>query len=84
MVVSLVSGGHTMLVHVRDWGDYETMGSTIDDAVGEAFDKVAKALGLATPEAPSFPGSPRRATPRPSRSRARSCIRAICASASRV
>ena len=35
-----------MLVHVKDWGRYETMGSTIDDAVGEAFDKVAKALGL--------------------------------------
>ena len=52
MVVSLVSGGHTMLVHVRDWGDYETMGSTIDDAVGEAFDKVAKALGLGYPGGP--------------------------------
>lgn len=52
MVVSLVSGGHTMLVHVKDWGDYETMGSTIDDAVGEAFDKVAKALGLGYPGGP--------------------------------
>ena len=52
MVVSLVSGGHTMLVHVRGWGDYETMGSTIDDAVGEAFDKVAKALGLGYPGGP--------------------------------
>ena len=52
MVVSLVSGGHTMLVHVRDWGDYVTMGSTIDDAVGEAFDKVAKALGLGYPGGP--------------------------------
>ena len=52
MVVSLVSGGHTMLVHVRDWGEYETLGSTIDDAVGEAFDKVAKALGLGYPGGP--------------------------------
>lgn len=52
MVVSLVSGGHTMLVHVKDWGCYETMGSTIDDAVGEAFDKVAKALGLGYPGGP--------------------------------
>ena len=52
MVVSLVSGGHTMLVHVRDWGDYHVMGSTIDDAVGEAFDKVAKALGLGYPGGP--------------------------------
>lgn len=52
MVVSLVSGGHTMLVHVKDWGCYETLGSTIDDAVGEAFDKVAKALGLGYPGGP--------------------------------
>ena len=52
MVVSLVSGGHTLLVHVKDWGDYVTMGSTIDDAVGEAFDKVAKALGLGYPGGP--------------------------------
>lgn len=52
MVVSLVSGGHTMLVHVKDWGNYETLGSTIDDAVGEAFDKVAKALGLGYPGGP--------------------------------
>ena len=52
MVVSLVSGGHTMLVHVKDWGEYVTMGSTIDDAVGEAFDKVAKALGLGYPGGP--------------------------------
>ncbi len=52
MVVSLVSGGHTMLVHVKDWGNYETMGSTLDDAVGEAFDKVAKAMGLGYPGGP--------------------------------
>ena len=52
MVVSLVSGGHTMLVHVRDWGDYRVLGTTIDDAVGEAFDKVSKALGLGYPGGP--------------------------------
>lgn len=52
MVVSLVSGGHTMLVHVKDWGSYETMGTTLDDAVGEAFDKVAKAMGLGYPGGP--------------------------------
>lgn len=52
MVVSLVSGGNTMLVHVKDWGDYEVLGETIDDAVGEAFDKVAKALGLGYPGGP--------------------------------
>ena len=51
-VASLVSGGNTMLVHVRAWGDYEVMGATIDDAVGEAFDKVAKALGLGYPGGP--------------------------------
>ncbi|WP_139651056.1 tRNA (adenosine(37)-N6)-threonylcarbamoyltransferase complex transferase subunit TsaD [Raoultibacter phocaeensis] len=52
LVVSLVSGGHTMLVHVKAWGEYETMGSTLDDAVGEAFDKVAKAMGLGYPGGP--------------------------------
>ena len=51
-VASLVSGGNTMLVHVRDWGDYRILGQTIDDAVGEAFDKVAKALGLGYPGGP--------------------------------
>ena len=51
-VASLVSGGNTMLVHVRDWGDYKILGETIDDAVGEAFDKVAKALGLGYPGGP--------------------------------
>lgn len=52
MVASLVSGGNTLLVHVRGWGDYRVLGSTIDDAVGEAFDKVAKALGLGYPGGP--------------------------------
>ena len=51
-VVSLVSGGNTLLVHMRGWGDYATLGATIDDAVGEAFDKVAKALGLGYPGGP--------------------------------
>ncbi len=51
-VALLVSGGHTMLVHVKDWGSYEVMGSTLDDAVGEAFDKVAKALQLGYPGGP--------------------------------
>ncbi len=52
MVVTLLSGGHTMLVHVKDWGDYEVLGQTLDDAVGEAYDKVAKALGLGYPGGP--------------------------------
>ena len=51
-VVSLVSGGNTMLVHMRNWGEYEVLGTTIDDAVGEAFDKVAKALGMGYPGGP--------------------------------
>ena len=51
-VVSLVSGGNTLLVHMKGWGEYVTLGATIDDAVGEAFDKVAKALGLGYPGGP--------------------------------
>lgn len=51
-VVSLVSGGNTMLVYMADWGSYKVLGTTIDDAVGEAFDKVAKALGLGYPGGP--------------------------------
>jgi len=46
------SGGHTALYHLRDWHDVELVGSTIDDAVGEAYDKVAAILGL------SYPGGP--------------------------
>src|SRR3990167_7741039 len=45
----LVSGGHTLLLAVHDFGDYEVLGESIDDAVGEAFDKTAKLLGLAYP-----------------------------------
>ncbi|MDR3052627.1 MAG: tRNA (adenosine(37)-N6)-threonylcarbamoyltransferase complex transferase subunit TsaD [Coriobacteriales bacterium] len=51
-IIALLSGGHTMLVHVKDWGAYEVLGQTLDDAVGEAFDKVAKALGLGYPGGP--------------------------------
>ncbi|MBC8088858.1 MAG: tRNA (adenosine(37)-N6)-threonylcarbamoyltransferase complex transferase subunit TsaD [Phycisphaerae bacterium] len=45
----LVSGGHTMLLDVPEWGRYELLGQTRDDAAGEAFDKVAKLLGLPYP-----------------------------------
>jgi N6-L-threonylcarbamoyladenine synthase len=45
----LVSGGHTMLLDVDAWGSYRTLGGTRDDAAGEAFDKVAKLLGLPYP-----------------------------------
>lgn len=48
----LVSGGHTSLVHVRGIGDYHVLGSTVDDAAGEAFDKVGKLLGLGYPAGP--------------------------------
>ena len=45
----LVSGGHTLLMDVAAWGDYRLLGATRDDAAGEAFDKVAKLLGLPYP-----------------------------------
>jgi len=45
----LVSGGHTLLLDVEEWGSYRLLGSTRDDAAGEAFDKVAKLLGLPYP-----------------------------------
>ncbi len=49
----LVSGGHTQLLAVRDVGSYVRLGSTIDDALGEAFDKTAKLLGLGAPGGPA-------------------------------
>ncbi|WP_395697991.1 tRNA (adenosine(37)-N6)-threonylcarbamoyltransferase complex transferase subunit TsaD [Methylocella sp.] len=73
----LVSGGHTQLVAVRGVGDYLRLGSTVDDAVGEAFDKVAKTLGLPYPGGPEIErraeeGDPTRfAFPRPMLGRAR-------------
>ncbi len=48
----IISGGHTILTYVREWGNYQIFGQTQDDAAGEAFDKVAKILGL------SYPGGP--------------------------
>jgi N6-L-threonylcarbamoyladenine synthase len=51
-VVLLVSGGHTMLVHMSAEGRYRLLGRTIDDAAGEAFDKVARFLGLGYPGGP--------------------------------
>ena len=50
----LVSGGHTQLVDVRQAGEYEILGESLDDAVGEAFDKVAKLLGLGYPGGPAI------------------------------
>lgn len=54
MVVLLVSGGHTMLVNMTDHGHYTLLGGTIDDAAGEAFDKVARYLGLGYPGGPAI------------------------------
>ncbi len=50
----LVSGGHTQLVEVRGLGNYRLLGETLDDAVGEAFDKVARMLGLTYPGGPAI------------------------------
>ena len=70
-VALLVSGGHTMLTWVPEWGRYFLLGQTRDDAAGEAFDKVGKLLGLSYPggpavEAAAAGGDPQRyAFPRP-------------------
>ena len=53
-VALLVSGGHTQLVHVRAFGDYDILGESVDDAAGEAFDKTAKLLGLGYPGGPKI------------------------------
>ena len=50
----VVSGGHTHLVKVADYGRYEILGRTMDDAAGEAFDKVARAIGLGYPGGPKI------------------------------
>jgi len=67
MLALIVSGGHSQLVLFRDHGDYELLGQTQDDAVGEAFDKVAKIIGLPYPGGPSiaeeaFKGDPNKYT----------------------
>ncbi len=51
-IALIISGGHTQLVLVKEWGKYDILGRTRDDAAGEAFDKVARMLGL------SYPGGP--------------------------
>ena len=48
----IMSGGHTHLVHIKDYNDFEILGKTRDDAVGEAFDKVARVIGLGYPGGP--------------------------------
>jgi N6-L-threonylcarbamoyladenine synthase len=54
LVALIVSGGHTILALVRDHGDYHLLGQTRDDAAGEAFDKVARILGLGYPGGPAI------------------------------
>ena len=53
-VALLVSGGHTILIEVREIGEYQILGETLDDAAGEAFDKTAKLLGLGYPGGPAL------------------------------
>ena len=63
-VALLVSGGHTMLLWVPEWGRYHLLGQTRDDAAGEAFDKVAKLLGMPYPGGPAIEAAARRGDPR--------------------
>lgn len=53
-VALLISGGHTEIVEIQKWGEYKIIGQTLDDAVGEAFDKVARLLGLPYPGGPEI------------------------------
>ena len=62
-LVLVVSGGHTQLVDVQNWGHYTIVGKTIDDAAGEAFDKVAKMLGLPYPGGPEIDRLARQGNP---------------------
>jgi N6-L-threonylcarbamoyladenine synthase len=63
LVVLLVSGGHTMLIEMRDHGQYRLLGRTIDDAAGEAFDKVARFLDLGYPGGPAVDAIAREGDP---------------------
>lgn len=60
MLFVLVSGGHTLFVEMRDHHSYRVIGQTIDDAAGEAFDKVARFLGLSYPGGPAIDAAARR------------------------
>jgi len=53
-IALLISGGHTELVHIKDWGNYEVVGKTKDDAIGEAYDKVARMIGFPYPGGPKI------------------------------
>lgn len=62
-VALLVSGGHTLLLNVPAWGEYHLLGETRDDAAGEAFDKVAKRLGLPYPGGPAIQAAAEKGDP---------------------
>ncbi len=62
-IALLVSGGHTMLLDVPEWGEYRLLGQTLDDAAGEAFDKVSKLLGLGYPGGPPIERQAREGNP---------------------
>jgi N6-L-threonylcarbamoyladenine synthase len=62
-LILLASGGHTQILAVRGVGDYVRLGATLDDAIGEAFDKTAKMLGLPQPGGPSVEAEARRGDP---------------------
>ena len=49
-----MSGGHSQILIVKDVGNYKLLGTTLDDAVGEAFDKIAKLLGIDMPGGPNL------------------------------
>ncbi len=59
----VVSGGHSHLVVVKDYGEYEIVGQTRDDAAGEAFDKVARAIGLGYPGGPKIDAAAKKGNP---------------------
>lgn len=59
----IVSGGHTHLVNVTDYGEYEILGRTMDDAAGEAYDKVARAIGLGYPGGPKIDAEAKKGDP---------------------
>ena len=63
MIGLIVSGGHTLLIEVKGWNDYQKRGGTVDDAAGEAFDKVARMLGLRYPGGPEIEKSARFGNP---------------------
>jgi N6-L-threonylcarbamoyladenine synthase len=63
-VALIVSGGHTLLVDVKKWGKYQVLGQTLDDAAGEAFDKIAGFLGLGYPGGPIISSLAEKGNPR--------------------